>query len=615
VLYQLHASLTARVVHYCPHLASAAAAPWDDDPRRTTGIRAGMPLAEATALAGYMHSVEGATADLSGDLSGSAARVPYSRRASTASPIRKNPARAMLTKREHGTRGQASTAVALPLHLEMHDPLADRLALEELAEWCGCFSPTVGLDEAEEPESLLLDVTGLGPLFGGEQALARQIVQKFQQRNLTARVAIADTLGAAWAMAHFGELEFSGNEIPHAPSPLTGEGRGEGESQVGGRRLEGGGKGEDSRSEAILAALCVPLIVPVGQTWTAMAPLDVEALQLPPETRALLAELGLRRIEQLAALPRPTLLARFGPGVLEKLDRASGAAAEAIAARAAREELEFEWLFEHPTGRREMIEFALVELVGRACGALACERRGALRLQCRFEYEKQPASRFVVGLYRPSASPRHVGDLVRLKFESMRFREPLAAVRLSVLAMDQLEFRQQEIFPLEQSAGQSPDSPRELAALIDRLSNRLGSHAVVRPWLLAGAQPELACQYQPLASLSARRGGQARGGRQESVRSAIGRTPSGDRPLHLEPRPWPLSVVSIAPEGPPMRFRLSGRDERIVQAWGPERIETGWWRTRCVRRDYYQVETARGGRFWLFRQLNGGRWFLHGEFA
>ena len=43
-----------------------------------------------------------------------------------------------------------------------------------------------------------------------------------------------------------------------------------------------------------------------------------------------------------------------------------------------------------------------------------------------------------------------------------------------------------------------------------------------------------------------------------------------------------------------MKFRHAGQDERVVRVWGPERIETGWWRTRLVRRDYYQVETERG---------------------
>ena len=46
----------------------------------------------------------------------------------------------------------------------------------------------------------------------------------------------------------------------------------------------------------------------------------------------------------------------------------------------------------------------------------------------------------------------------------------------------------------------------------------------------------------------------------------------------------------------------------------PERIQTGWWRGRTVGRDYYRVETACGRRFWLFRRLRDGRWFLHGAF-
>ncbi len=547
MLYQLHATLAARVVGYCAQLGTAAASPWDDDSERTAGIRPGMPLAEATALAGY------------------------TRRASSHGPV------------------SAAGAAALPLHLEMHDPLADRLALEELAEWCRRFSPTVGLDEAAGLESLLLDVSGLGPLFGGEPALAQRVAREFHERNLTARVAIADTFGAAWALAHFAALNRSEGPTKAPRSPTSGL------------------RPRASSLPSILAALRVPILVPEGQTGAAIAPLGVEALRLPQPIGALLADLGLRRIEQVAVLPRATLLARFGPLVLERLDQANGTVAEVITARAVEKELEFQWLFEQPTGRREMIEFALGELVAQVCDALARERRGVLRLQCRFEYEGRSGGRFIVGLYRPSASPRHVGDLVRLKFEAMRFCEPLSAIHLTVLAVDRLEFRQREIFSLEQVPGQRREAPRELAALIDRLSNRLGPHAVARPWLLASALPEFACQYKPLASLPARRGGKAR--------SAAPTRIAGDLPLHLEPQPRPLSVVSIAPEGPPVQFRCLGRDERIAHVWGPERIETRWWRTRCVRRDYYQVETAAGERFWLFRQLNTGEWFLQGEFV
>ena len=88
----------------------------------------------------------------------------------------------------------------------------------------------------------------------------------------------------------------------------------------------------------------------------------------------------------------------------------------------------------------------------------------------------------------------------------------------------------------------------------------------------------------------------------------------------MPPRPLPLEsiefeMVSIAADGPPVRFRLADRMHRIVQAHGPERIETAWWRGPSVRRDYYVVETESGERFWVFRRLRDGSWFFHGMFA
>ncbi len=330
------------------------------------------------------------------------------------------------------------------LHLEMFDPAADRLAIEALAEWCHAFSPTVGVEESPDAASLLLDVTGLGRLCGGEQALARRIVRAFHQRRLVARLAMADTLGAAWAVAHFAALPVAG-ATPDA--------------------------------RAILAALQEPILVPEGATRAALAPLPPAALRLSAETCDLLAELGLRRIEQVASLPRETLLSRFGPLVLARLDQATGAAAEAIVARAPAPEWRFEWLFEHPTGRREMIEAAVEQLVARLCQALR-ESGGAC---CDWPAASSPSegrpSNSSSACISPSASPRHVEELVRLKLEEVRFREPLVAVRLEVLALDQLDFRQQEFF----SGGERRDSPRELAALVDRLSNRLGPRAVVQP--------------------------------------------------------------------------------------------------------------------------------------
>ena len=68
--------------------------------------------------------------------------------------------------------------------------------LESWAAWCHRFSPLVGIEPTAEPASLLLDVSGLAHLFGGEAALAEQVVGDFAARGLSVRLALADTLGA-----------------------------------------------------------------------------------------------------------------------------------------------------------------------------------------------------------------------------------------------------------------------------------------------------------------------------------------------------------------------------------------------------------------------------------
>ena len=87
-----------------------------------------------------------------------------------------------------------------PVQCELHDPLADEAVLKKLAGWCEQFSPIVGIEGTDD---LCLDVTGLGPLFGGEEAIVQQIARAFGRLGLQARLALADTLGAAWAMAAF----------------------------------------------------------------------------------------------------------------------------------------------------------------------------------------------------------------------------------------------------------------------------------------------------------------------------------------------------------------------------------------------------------------------------
>src|SRR5262249_51865084 len=168
--------------------------------------------------------------------------------------------------------------------------------------------------------------------------------------------------------------------------------------------------------------------------------------------------------------------------------------------------------------------------------------------------------------------------------------------RLEVLTAAPLQSLQQELFEAS-----SRENRCQVSLLVDRLSNRLGRAAVVRAMPQAEAQPELAFRYEPLAGVVQRK-------------TKPQRWKQLPRPSRLEKEPIPLQVLSVVPDGPPRQFQLAGELHRIAYAWGPERIQTGWWRGRYVQRDYYRVETSNGRRFWLFRRLTDGKWFLHGSF-
>lgn len=472
---------------------------------------------------------------------------------------------------EHAAAQPAGHAALSALHLEAYDPTADRLALEQWADWCQRFSPLVALEDAPRPASLLLDISGLAELFGGEAPLAALVAGQLTEHRLTTRVAIADTPAAAWAAAHYAR---------ELPSP----------------------------------------ILPPGETLAVLSPLPLAALRLEPGTVEMLQELGVECIGQLAALPRGMLRSRFGVAVLERLDQLLAATAEVAVAQKPVEQLSAERLFEYPTNRQELLEMVLAELLQNLTSTLAGQRHGILRLTCRLVRTGGPPVQFELGLYRPSGGVRHLLDLLRLRLEALRFRvsrrSQVEAVQLSVVAAAPLVAEQQELFERDRPR----EAPRALAGLVDRLTSRLGREAVVRPALLADVQPEYACQYLPGALPPKTRADSQRAQAKAKPKTPPPHispaAPAGARPLRLLAAPLPLRATSIVPDGPPLGFRFHGQEQQIVKTWGPERIETGWWRNRGVgiRRDYYRVETSSGSRFWLFRRLSDGQWFLHGEF-
>jgi protein ImuB len=444
-----------------------------------------------------------------------------------------------------------AVAVDRRIHLCKYDPAGDRSALLRLSRWAGRFSPIVALEEGPAPQSLLLDTTGCAPLFGGESAVLDLVAGGLGRRGWNARVAIAGSMGAAWALAH------------HATA----------------------------RS-----------VAPSEATEELLRPLPVEALRLSPVTLGRLHALGITRVGALIDLPRSSVPARLGSEILNRLDQALGRAPEALVPDQALPEFEADFAFEYPALSLDVVTRACDMLLARIHQQLLERHQGARRLEYRFCHEAAEPTMIQVGLARPSRSMEHLRSLLRMHLERLVLPAPVSGIRLYLTAAAPLDDSQSDLFEQERARLGMARS-----VLIDQLSSRLGVDAVTRPRLVADFDPEHAFRLEPAVSA------------EDAPEAAIawvqeyqGRR--RNRPVRLYANPELIRAVSLIPEGPPVAFWWAGTEHRIVHTWGPERIETGWWRGRDLARDYYVVETAHGARFWMFRNQDGARWFLHGCF-
>jgi len=386
--------------------------------------------------------------------------------------------------------------------------------------------------------------------------------------------------------------------------------------------------------------------------------LPVEALRIGSDTAALLHELGIETIDQLLSLPRDGLASRFGDELLRRLDQLAGVGREVIEPHRGRAALEASHALEEPTGDRAVLMRVLERLVKQLARQLAARDQGAALLMCLLHLvggtpdpapgkSRLPGARSAmgvvagtksdprpsqtqgvppqllrVGLLQPSANPQQLLELIELHLEKVRLTGEVDRVEIRAAVVGRLGEQQGELF-----ADRWLADPHQLAVLVNRLSSRLGYERVLQAELRASPVPERAVAWMPVTGSKAKelkrkdRETRRQGDKEKRWKSnspCLPLSPSSclsPRPLLLYPRPQPIEVVCVAPDGPLQFVWLQKRRERIVHYAGPERIETLWWRGPSVRRDYYRVATESGSHLWIFRRLADGKWFLHGTFV
>jgi protein ImuB len=449
-------------------------------------------------------------------------------------------------------------AKARGLQVRPLDREADAAALRRLALWATRYTPAVGAWRDENgADGLFLDTTGASHLFGGEAALMADLRRRLAGFSLTARLALADTPGAGWALARYGEA--------------------------------------------------AEILVPPRKERAAIEKLPVEALRLDPATRFSLRRLGLKRVGDLLDKPRAPLSRRFGCGLLLRIDQALGRVAEPINPIAPPLVYDAARQFLDPI----VAQSAVIRVVRRLFEELApkLERDGvgarALRLMLyRVDGETFPVE---LGLAAPTRNASYVERLFDLRLDRLSGAiDPgfgFETIRLNATAVERLR-------PCQSTLARSDDDAASdrAVSLIDALSQRFGRDSLTRLWPVASHIPERAVISRSDVE-------------NEPEWPPDEEAPSRPALLLREAEPADvIAVVPEGPprrfrwRGRMHRVAHAQGPERIGAEWWRKQKPQ-------PTRDYYIVEDEAGRRFWIFREglygreTNEPRWFVHGFFA
>ena len=463
----------------------------------------------------------------------------------------------------------ADARVRVPaLRAVAYSGAADAGFLARLAEVCGAFTPSVA---NEDPDGLVLDITGCVHLFGDERGLARRLQNAVRAIGISvSRLAIAATPEMARALARFANT-----------SPVI------------------------ATDDSLVRAL------------------GVAALERQGHDALALRRAGLRSIGDIADRPSVLFSARFTQAFTTHLARVLGEEDRRIVPLRAAPTYLLDHRCAEPVATDTVILGILGDLAARAGRLLEAHGAGGRVFDTLFFRTDGAVRRIRIETSQPTRDPAVLLRLYRDRLDALA--DPLDPgfgydlIRFHVVRAEPCDMRQT-------SLDAQGEQQAQIAQLVDRLGAMFGQERVYRLQAIDTHVPERAQGVRPAAhAMTAAPWASA----------IAGAPPSRPLHLFAAPHPIDMAAATgpgcvkgcVQTGGRPEdgrlgRFRWRRAVHEIARTEGPERIAEDWWTAPSGfgTRDYYRIETAQGRRFWIFRAdatapAASARWFLHGVFA
>lgn len=450
-------------------------------------------------------------------------------------------------------------------HASSFNKELEKEALLKVALWATRFTPVVTPDQllsGEDSDKLFfginLDVTGCARLFGGYPALLQKITTSLLRAEINAQVALAPTLGGAWALSRYG----TENNILATPQNI--------------KKL--------------------------------LSPLPLSALRLDEQIKNQLQELHIYAIGELLLLPKKSLLLRFPPQLVRRLNQALGKEQEPITPIRLPEQLESRVTFRGANTQKEAFEKATRQALKELLKKLENKNHKPSLLEVTIERSGASAVVKTIPLSLPTLEEKHLWRLLQAKLENISLGNGLLQVRIRAQMTTFIEAKHTSY--LESSA--KDDSEKTLHQLIDTLVHYLGQDALCEMVCCESHQPENSYGYTRAHS-------------KENSAQALPDLTALERPSVLFETPRPIQAMAVLPDKPPFWIRWENRALHIKAGTGPERIAEEWWekprsspteeKKSNSSRDYFRLQLESGEWVWVYRNLKTSEWFLHGIWA
>ncbi len=440
--------------------------------------------------------------------------------------LRANDCAAALGIREGmGTATVRALAGDEPCQLLERDREAEARSLQGLCCWAYSVSPSLF---SYREDCLQLEVGACLTLFRGLQPLLATVDSGLRQRGFRASQALAPTPAAAWLLSHAGE------------------------------------------------AGAMDCAAPLAER---LAPLPLALLQDFSTSVDSLRRAGLHTLGDILALPPTALARRCGADFRDFLQRLLGQRDDRRADYRPPPVFSDAYWFGYEVRANEELYPALQRLLQSLCGFLRNTQLQTGEIRWQLQGVDNSLRSLTVRSSCRHSDWENWFQLSRIRFDQLALDSGVEGIALTCEQLHSGELESPDLF--------APRKQREpLAALLDRLRNRLGLQAVQTVGCRDEHLPELALHVS--SGRPADEPGEA----------------CAQRPFWLLPAPQPLA-------GGRHGLRWQGPLELV---YGPERIEDNWWQEPASR-DYYIARGSRGQFYWVFRDRLARRWFLHGIFA